>query len=407
MNTERRFQGYCVGCHEMREIDSGTFCPVCASPLMDLHEMRDEEAPIGAVNSPAAPAAHFPSGFAPPAPPAGPGSGWSTAPTAVPSPTTIRAIPTLPGEAHTRGRGPGVLIAVLVAVAALIGAAAIVFLLTRDGDADETVSPTVPTATAPVASAPGADTPAVVPPATGPSEGGSITTPLITAPAATMPPASGGSGGVTIVDWTAYAEESSLTIDGESRTLYTVAELRNDGADTVEVGEVTVTIRDSAGIQIAVRQDYPIDRVLAPGETTYLYEFTPSMTYWETETNDFPEGWASFDLSFEVESPYVPSEWDDVNLAVENVVVSPSGGDVVANGLIRNTSPVAVSSSAEVYLALYGADGRLVNVAWTYVSPGDVEVLQPGDTIAFEVPAWNGPQQYSSYVVGAVSSPAS
>jgi hypothetical protein len=224
-------------------------------------------------------------------------------------------------------------------------------------------------------------------------------------PVVTAAPGTGGGGGVVIVGSNAFAEDSSLSIDGESRTLYVVAELRNDGPDTVQVGEISVTIRDAAGTEIGHREDYPIDRVLDPGETTYLFEFTPSMTYWETETNTFPEGWASFDLAYDVESPYGAEEWDEVNLATEQVVVERSGANVVATGLLRNTTTAAVDSYAELYVALYDADGRLINVGWTYASPGDIGELQPGESMQFEVEVRNGPTDYATAVVGAVSTP--
>ncbi|HZI45769.1 MAG TPA: FxLYD domain-containing protein [Ilumatobacter sp.] len=243
---------------------------------------------------------------------------------------------------------------------------------------------------------------ATVPAQSSPAE----SVPIAPAETVTVPPATGGTGDVVIVGSNAFAEDSTLTIDGEGRTLYTVAELRNDGPQTVQVGAITVTIRDAAGTEIGRREDYPIDRVLDPGETTYLYEFTPSMMYWETETNTFPEGWAAFDLAYEVESPYAATEFDDVNLATEQVQVERSGTDVLATGLIRNSTDVAVSSYAELYVALYDAEGHLINVAWTYATPGTVDVLQPGETLPFEVNVWAGPTDYSGAVVGAVATPS-
>jgi hypothetical protein len=57
-------------------------------------------------------------------------------------------------------------------------------------------------------------------------------------------------------------------------------------------------------------------------------------------------------------------------------------------------------------VALYDAAGRLINVAWTYATPGAVEVLRPGDTLPFEVDVWVGPTDYASAVVGAVAAPS-
>jgi hypothetical protein len=309
-------------------------------------------------------------------------------------------MPTGPGAAPRRGRG--VLIALFAVLALVVAALAIGLVLARDSGSEESPVPSAaPTLNAPVAGAPATSPPVISPSATVPAAPApAAETPIVSAPPAT------GTGDVVIVGSNAFAEDSGLAIDGETRTLYTVAELRNDGSDTVEVGAITVTVRDAAGTEIGRREDYPIDRVLSPGESTYLYEFTPSMMYWETETNTFPEGWASFDLAYEVESPYAPTEFDDVNLAAEQVVLERSGSDVVATGVIRNTANVAVSSYAELYVALYDAEGRLINVAWTYATPGDVQVLQPGETLAFEVDVWAGPTDYASAIVGAVATPS-
>ena len=402
MSVDRKFQGYCSRCHELREVTSGSFCPVCTSPLMDLHEVVGAEAMAGTAARGASQIGDSSDARAldahslPPQTPAG----WS-APSSPPPAAT-------PG---TQGRQPPrrrVLIALFAILAFVIAAVAVGLVLTRDNGSEESPSPTAsPTANAPVVNAPATNPTVTSASATVPAQSSSAESiPIAPAETVTVPPATGGTGDVVIVGSNAFAEDSTLTIGGEGRTLYTVAELRNDGPQTVQVGAITVTIRDAAGTEIGRREDYPIDRVLDPGETTYLYEFTPSMMYWETETNTFPEGWAAFDLAYEVESPYGATEFDDVNLATEQVQVERSGTDVLATGLIRNSTDVAVSSYAELYVALYDAEGRLINVAWTYATPGPVEVLQPGETLPFEVNVWAGPTDYASAVVGAVATPS-
>jgi hypothetical protein len=388
MKSAPEFQGYCTQCHETRRIAVGAFCPVCATPLVDLHEVSVEDLPAtvggASIVTPWA-ATPLTTRQLPPQ--------WG------PPPPTNPVVTAPPLQPHRPRRA---LFATLLAVVLLIAGIVAVFLVGR-GKSDKTELATQPPAASTPASArptlPAATAPGVAQPA--------ATTPLITQlpttqPVVVPPPATGGNDGVVLVSSNAYVEQGGLSIDGEDRTLYIVAEIRNDNAGAVSVDEATVTIRDGSGNVIGTRKPRPIDNVLAAGETTYLYEFTPSMTYWEGETNNFPEGWASFEFTFNVQPWQTQHDWDDVNLSVEAVVVSPSG---TATGVIRNTTadPVQVTT-LKSYIALYDAKGSLANVEWTYVTAGGVDTLQPGETIPFEVSVAFGPHTYATTVVGAVAS---
>jgi hypothetical protein len=224
-------------------------------------------------------------------------------------------------------------------------------------------------------------------------------------PTTTVTAGSVSSGQVTVVSSNAYSSDGTLAIDGETRSMTFVAELRNDGTTTVRVGKAVITAKDAAGNVIGTRRDYPFDVMLSPGETTFLYEFTPSMMYGSDETNSFPEGMATWDLDVPAEADE-PGKYDEVNLGVEGVSVTPSGEPVNATGTIRNTSDRPLTANTiTVYVALHDADGRLVNVGWTYVEAAGVTQLDPGATMPFEVGVHEGPEAYASWVVGALGSP--
>ena len=116
MSVDRKFQGYCARCHELREVTSGSFCPVCTSPLMDLHEVvgaeamagtaRREASQIGDSSDARAPDAHS---FPPQTP-----AGW-----AAPSSPPPAATPGTQGRQPPRRR---VLIALFAILALVIAA---------------------------------------------------------------------------------------------------------------------------------------------------------------------------------------------------------------------------------------------------------------------------------------------
>lgn len=365
-------EGYCTHCHDARELSAGTLCPVCGSPLIDLHEHVAQRELVPALGS-TAPSAR-PAGVAPFAPP-------TSAPPVVAAP---------------RGRRGSVAWLFALVGSALVVAGFAMAVLLGDDDEPEGQGPAAaPAGSAPVSTA--ASTPGATAPPPSDVAGGSAGTPAEAA----------GVDGIVVVSSTSYTDDSSMTIDGEGRYLYLLAELRNDGTDVARVGEITISIRDAAGVVIGTRQTYPIDQLLDPGEVTFVDESTPSMMYFEGETNTFPEGWATWDMTFEVERPYEVTVYDDVSLVVEDVVVVPSDEGFTATGVVVNTSSGSVLSGAEVYVALLDGEGRLVNLASGWVSTTDNRDMAAGSTLPFEVSVYVGASEHVSTVVGSVATPVS
>jgi hypothetical protein len=296
-------------------------------------------------------------------------------------------------------QGGGVLPYVLPVAAALALAGGLIVIL-GDSDDDATVRTTTPTieqpSDRPDVAAP--TLPAVLP---GEQPGdGSTDEPI------TPPPATGGTDTITIVSTNAIADESSFLLDGEGRRLSLYAELRNDGTDRVRLSEARITILDAAGNVVGSRGSYTEDRVLDPGETTYLIETTPSMSYFEDETNTFPEGWATWEIDLEVEHGYEPDEWDDVPLTVSGLDVTPAGSGATATGTLTNDSATPVYGNPEVWVAVHAPDGSLLMVGWTFASTEGGVDLAVGASIPFEVDlsheiSFDG----ASYDAGALASP--
>lgn len=295
---------------------------------------------------------------------------------------------------HRRGAGvPPALLALLAAVV-VIGAA--IALAERDDGTGAPEGSDTPTAT----TAPAGEQPAVtqgVPP----DDDGTGTVPV----QPTAPPVIGDGGVVTIVGSNTVTDESSWAIDGETRRLEMYAELRNDGAQLVRIDSATITISDGGGNPIGTRHTLPFDQVLDPGEVTYLDETTPSLSYWEGETNSYPDGWASWEVEFELDEGYEPSTWDEVHLAVSEVVVTNDGG-VRATGTITNDTGSPVVGSVEAYVALKGTDGTLLLVGWTLAGTDDGGDLSAGASIPFEIEFFRDlPLDGTTTVAGAMATP--
>lgn len=201
------------------------------------------------------------------------------------------------GAPTTERRGsqvPSALLALLAALA-VIGAA-ITFATRDDGTGGPDGSGTPAATTVPSGDQP-AVTGAVPPDDDGTGTGTSQPT---------APPAIGDGGIVTVVSSNTVTDESMWAIDGETRRLEMFAELRNDGSQQLRIDAATITIRDGSGAVIGTRHTYPFDQLLDPGEVTYLEETTPSLSYFEGETNTFPDGWASWEIDVDVDEGYEP-----------------------------------------------------------------------------------------------------
>ena len=368
--TKPTLEGYCPTCHQVRAAEEGDICSSCHAELVDVHT-----APL--VSSGATRATEVPRAMDHIPPPLVAAQPYGAQPYAAqPYP--------LPPRPTSHRRRFVALAATAVATVALVALG-----VSRFGGDDEAADR--PATTASIATLPDGSTDDD-PPATS-SNGGVPGTPVT---------ASGGGGGITVVSSNAYMEQGGMSIDGEDRTLYFVAELRNDSGAMLEIDELTITVSDASGAVIATRHDSPIDSILVAGEVAYVYEFTPSMMYRSDETNNYPDGWASWDLAVTAE-PYEPSDYEEVNLEIQGLSVTPSGSPVRATGTIVNSTDRVVSATTiEVYVALYDASGALVNVGWTFADSAATDTLAPGGSTTFTVDVPFGPAEYASTVVGAV-----
>jgi hypothetical protein len=200
---------------------------------------------------------------------------------------------------------------------------------------------------------------------------------------------------VVVVSSNVFTTESNVLIDGESRTLHIVAELRNDSSCEVWVGRLNILFFDSAGNVVCKRHPYPFDEILSPGGITAVSDFVPSLAYMSNETNDYPEDWARYEISL---TPKCYQSERSVSLAVKNVVVTKDEyGWLVFSGTVVNNGQVT-ARNIETYAILYSSSGSIVNADYD-LFVGD---LLPGNKIAFEITFQdNEPIDYDHYIVDA------
>ena len=227
---------------------------------------------------------------------------------------------------------------------------------------------------------------------------GAMAAPVPT-PAPTPTATPGTAGDVVLVSTNAFTTSSSLRIDGESRQLTVVGELRNDGPSNRSVGDITIRFYDAANQEVGHRWTWAFDDIIRPGRTTAFEESTPSMLYSGNETNNYPEGWTRYEIEL---SPADPYEWEDepVDVAVENVQISDGGHHVTGN-VVNNSSKTIPANGATAYAIYYRADGTILNAecdCFLNNSP-----IPPGGKASFDVPFFltDEPVDFSSYVVQA------
>jgi hypothetical protein len=278
--------------------------------------------------------------------------------------------PTAPSRAVRPRRPSAVPLAVgavvVVGVALLIAVPVLLVLLAGAlGGGEEAVGPQTEVA--------GEVSGAVTSPTAGP-----VPTEVPTAPVAPK---------VTLVSDNAFVTESSLLLDGESRRLHIVAELRNDSPREVELGEMSIRIYDGSGRFIGQRRASPFAQILPPGGVTALTETVPSMSYWSDEIGDFPEGWARYEIQPAAEEV---GFFRRTELTVEDVAVSTNQfGGMSFSGLVLNDSSVN-ASSVTVEVLLYDDAGRIVNAAAVKPlgddpSAAQAPILKPGERLHFQV----------------------
>ena len=224
---------------------------------------------------------------------------------------------------------------------------------------------------------------------------GAAAGPVVTAtPAATPTP---GTGDVTLVSTNSWTSTSTFLIDGEGRSVTVVGELRNDSPTVRFVGEITIRFYDGAGQQVGIRKTDDFCNILRPGSTTAFNEDFPSIIYYEGETNDYPEGWTRYEVTF---SSYDASEYEalPINVTVENVQISDDGRHVTGN-VVNTSSKTAHAYSVSAYAIYRREDGTILNAADEPLA--NQNPLAPGESPPFDISVWTGPVDFSSYVVQA------
>jgi len=215
--------------------------------------------------------------------------------------------------------------------------------------------------------------------------------PVVTAtPAGTPTP---GTGDVTLVGTNSWTSTSPFLIDGEERRVTVVGELRNDSPTDRSVGKITIRFYDGAGQQVGIRETSPFDHILRPGRTTAFNEELPSITYYENETNNYPEGWTKYEITFSSDDA---SEYTDtlVDMTFENVQISDGGHHVTGN-VVNASSKTARSFSVDAYVIYRREDGTILNAAVDYLLN---DPLPPGESLPFDITV-SGEVDFSSYVV--------
>jgi hypothetical protein len=209
----------------------------------------------------------------------------------------------------------------------------------------------------------------------------------------------GAAGDVVLVSSNAFTTNSPFfLIDGESRRMNIVGEIRNESAMPRSAGKITITIYDAANNVVGSRWNYAFDDIIMPGRTTAFGASYPSLIYSSDETNYFPEGWTRYEISLSPRDPY-ESEDKPVDITVENVQVA-DGGQKVTGNAVNASSKTVDMYEVKVYAIYYRADGTILNAG------GDWSVnenpLGPGQSAPFDITFESDePVDFSSYVVQA------
>jgi len=224
---------------------------------------------------------------------------------------------------------------------------------------------------------------------------GAMAAPVPT-PAPTATP--GTAGDVVLVSSNAFTTTSSFLVDGESRRMRIVGEIRNESTTPRSAGKVRIKIYDAANNVIGSRWTYAFDDIIMTGRTTSFWDIYPSLIYFSDETNDFPEGWTRYEISLSPRDLY-PSEELPINVTVHDVQASVGDdGSLYVEGTVRNDDSRPQKWDGDVYAILYDQQDKILNVSrssWP-------EKLQPGQSIHFEVTlSYDELTDYSRYLVQA------
>jgi hypothetical protein len=151
-------------------------------------------------------------------------------------------------------------------------------------------------------------------------------------------------------------------------TLTIAGEVRNDSNQDVGQTNITVTFYDAAGATIDMAHGETMLEIIPPGETS---PFLITLTR--------PTGLASYSLRA-VARPVTPKSKAQLTV-VEVKRFEDEAGFFHIKGLIQNVGNV-VAKRTKVAAVIYGRDGRVINVGFTYVTPPN---LAPGEQASYDV----------------------
>jgi hypothetical protein len=165
-------------------------------------------------------------------------------------------------------------------------------------------------------------------------------------------------------------------------TLTLVGEVRNDSNLDVGQTDITVTFYDAAGIVIGVAHGETLFDIIPPGDKS---PFHITLTH--------PPGFASYSLRV-IARPVLPRQ--SAQLAViELKRFEDAAGFFHIKGIIENVGN-SVAGRTKVTAIIYGRDGGIINVGFTYVNPS---TLAPGEQATYDVIFAYYPQYLTQQVI--------
>jgi hypothetical protein len=165
-------------------------------------------------------------------------------------------------------------------------------------------------------------------------------------------------------------------------TLTIAGEVRNDSTLDVGQTDITITFYDTTGTVIGAAHGKTMLDVLPPGE---ISPFLITLTR--------PAGLASYSLRA-VARPVEPELKSQLSV-VELRRYEDDAGFLHITGAIKNAG-TTVSKRTKVAVIIYGRDGRVINVGFTYVNP---PTLAPGQQANYDVSFTYYPRFYTQTVI--------
>ena len=165
-------------------------------------------------------------------------------------------------------------------------------------------------------------------------------------------------------------------------TLTIAGEVRNDSSLNVGQASITVTFYDTTGSVIGATSGATLLEVLPPGETS---PFIITLTR--------PAGMASYSLRA-VARPTAPERTSQLSV-IELKRYEDDAGFLHIKGTIENAGSITAKRT-KVAAVIYGRDGRVINVDFTYVDPPR---LAPGDRATYDVTFAYYPRYFSQTVI--------